>query len=461
MKTIGIDIGTTTICAVLADADTGELLDSQTLANDSEYASCRSWEHMQDAAKIIEKCTALVKRYVGENEDIVSIGVTGQMHGIVYVDQTGKAVSPLYTWRDKRGDLPAGENESKDKKSYAENLSEVTGCSMASGFGLTTHYYNVINGFVPENAETFCTIPDYVAMSLAGEREPLVHQSMAASMGLYDLGNACFDAEAVTKAGLNIMMLPKTTKENKIIGQTQDGIPVAAALGDNQASFLGSVNQDGKLLLNVGTGSQISAYSEKRIESGLVEVRPYLGDTWLLAGSPLCGGYAYSLVKRFADEMLALAGAEASVPMYEMLNQAAASVYDEKQKLLVDTRFNGSRQDASLAGSIRNLTADTFHPGHLALGVLEGMCEELHQYYEEFPDGLKDSSVFVGSGNGIRKNPLLQKICCDRFGMDMKIPVYAEEAGYGAALFSLLASGYYKELKEVQSLIRYSHPDVL
>ena len=47
--------------------------------------------------------------------------------------------------------------------SYAKELSEITGYAMATGFGLTTHYYNTKHGLIPEEAVSFCTIPDYVA----------------------------------------------------------------------------------------------------------------------------------------------------------------------------------------------------------------------------------------------------------------------------------------------------------
>ena len=42
-------------------------------------------------------------------EDIAVIGITGQMHGIVYTDCNGMAISPLYTWQDGRGNLPYGD----------------------------------------------------------------------------------------------------------------------------------------------------------------------------------------------------------------------------------------------------------------------------------------------------------------------------------------------------------------
>ena len=53
---------------------------------------------------------------------------------------------------------------------------------------------------------------------------------------------------------------------------------VSVALGDNQASFLGSVGPEERLLLNVGTGSQISAYTDRLIETGEADCRTYLGD---------------------------------------------------------------------------------------------------------------------------------------------------------------------------------------
>lgn len=53
MKTIGMDIGTTTVCAILADAETGKLLDVQTLTNDAHLKSEKSWERIQNPKRIL------------------------------------------------------------------------------------------------------------------------------------------------------------------------------------------------------------------------------------------------------------------------------------------------------------------------------------------------------------------------------------------------------------------------
>lgn len=499
MKAIGLDIGTTTVCGVLVDAKTGELLDAKTLTNDSVIESVHTYERTQDADKILVKCKNILEEYLSEQEDIVSIGVTGQMHGIVYVDENGVAVSPLYTWQDGRGDLccPDIQNDIQKKLTvadsetvenidngnkvtdnaevaelgngaitYAAELSKITGYHMASGFGLTTNYYNTKHGLVPEEAKSFCTIPDYVAMSLAGEKRPKMHQTMAASLGLYNMKAGDFDRMAAEKAGMNPELLPEVTTISTTCGNyTADvekypayagkTIPVAVAFGDNQASFLGSVNQDCKVLLNVGTGGQVSVYSEELIKADGIECRPYLKGSYLMAGSSLCGGYSYNLVKRFFEEIYALAGVGCPKDIYGIMNRIAGEAAEKEKTLAVDTRFNGSRENPALTGSITGLTVDTFHPGDLAYGVLRGLCEELYQFYNVLPENLKDGSHFVGSGNGIRKNPLLQKIASDRFRMKLRIPKYAEEAAYGAVLFSLLASGKRETLEDVQRLIRY------
>lgn len=451
MKTIGIDIGTTTVCAVLADVQSGELLDVKTLANDAHLTSERSWERIQEPERILDLCRELLNSYLAAHKDVACIGVTGAMHGIVYINKDGKAVSPLYTWQDQRGEQTDPETGLR----YAKELSEITGYPVATGFGLTTHYFNTKEELIPEDAVSFCTIPDYVAYSISGKKKPLLHQSMAASLGIYDIQAAGFDREAIRRAGMDEKMLPEVTKESAVCGKTPEGIPVSVAFGDNQASFLGSVNSECKVLLNVGTGSQLSAYSQEAVGGGALECRPYVGESYLLAGSALCGGYAYSLMKRFVEETLTLAGTKTDRSIYETLNMAAAEAYEEEKQLTVDTRFSGTRQEPELTGSVSGITVDTFRPGHLALGVLKGICEELYQHYRSLPETSKDALFFVGSGNGVRMNPLLQKICSERFGMELKIPRYSEEAAYGSALFALLASGQCKDLEEVQALLSY------
>ena len=489
MKSIGLDIGTTTICGILMDASSSEMIKKITLPNDTAIGGKESFEKLQDTERIEEKCMQVIENLTESVDDLVSIGVTGQMHGILYTDQEGKAASPLMTWQDGRGNRPCrpeqtdvGVQPEQPGKSYAELLSEQTGYRLATGFGTVTHYYNVKNNLVPKAAATFCTIPDYIAMRLAGLQKPVLHAGMAASLGLFSMERGMFDQEAIEKSGMDRNFFPEVRREEVSIGTWKNGVKVSPAFGDNQASFLGSVDDKSNILVNVGTGSQVSVLGKALMTFENLECRPFMEGHYLYVGSPLCGGYSYALLKNFFEEVNAMCGKETVSDIYEAMNEAGKKSREQGVRLLVDTRFCGSRRDPEIRGRIENIAPENFKAGALVCGVLEGICRELLDLYREYEVQVKEAGTenaedtaqkavealeicdndmteekylcITGSGNGIHKNPLLQEIFCEKFGKEMKIPLYAEEASYGSALFSLYASGYYKSLKELQQMIK-------
>ena len=257
MKILGIDIGTTTISAVVTDSKNKEVIQAYTVENQSFLKSEKVWEKVQNPQSILEKTSALLENILNEYPDIKSIGLTGQMHGILYVDAQGKAVSPLYTWQDARGNQPLHKG-----KSLCQILQEDYGKKAYTGYGLITHLYQFMTQKIPRQAVSFCTIMDYLGMALTGQKEALVHTSNAAGFGLFDVQNGCFYEDILEQMGVGNAMLPKITGELSILG-TYKEIPVCTAIGDNQASFLGSVeNPENSILLNMGTGGQVSVCSE-------------------------------------------------------------------------------------------------------------------------------------------------------------------------------------------------------
>jgi len=452
MKVIGRDIGTTTICAVVLDAEKGDVLKSVTLPNDTFLDNTKPFEKIQDPEKILSKATSIVDELLADSDDIVSIGVTGQMHGLLYIDEKGDAVSGLYIWQD------ASANEIyKDGVSYAQYLTELTGYKMASGFGGATYFYHTINSMVPETAVKICTIHDYVAMKLAGLVCPVMHTSDAASYGLFDIKNACFDKCAIEKSGLSFEMFPSVTKENMILGRKDGKIPVSVAIGDNQASFLGSVNDIEKcLLVNVGTGSQISfATKTEKAPSGL-EIRPCIGENRIMVGSSLCGGRAFALLEKFFRETAELVTGEKVTSAYKGIDSFLQKTDKVENPLGFSTLFCGTRENPEDRAKVENIGIDNFTPGHFIYGVMNGMAEELYEMYES---GISVSEerpcTLIASGNGIRKNKTLQRIVSEYFGMEIKIPKHKEEAAYGSAIFSLTSAGIYDTIQSALQLIQY------
>jgi len=444
---IGLDIGTTTICAIAVASESGKVLRSLTAANDTAMQSTKPYERLQNPQKILDKCYELIEQLTAEFAPVACIGVTGQMHGIVYLDKNGDALSPLYYWQDESG------NENyKDSKSYAEYLSDITGYKMATGFGGTTYFCHAVNGLVPENAVKICTIHDYAAMKLCNKNIPVMHTSDAASFGLFDLKSLCFDKAAIEKAGLSFDMFPEVSKGFDTLGMYKNNIPVSVAIGDNQASFLGSVNNfDCCILVNVGTGSQISYMTDFSEAPKGTELRPCCSDSYICVGSSLCGGRAFALLESFIRETARLACDTDIKSAYPAIDKFLANSEMPENPLIVSTRFCGSRDCPAERGSIQNLAVDNFTPQALIWGVLSGMAEELKSMYQKNPK----HTIMIGSGNGLRKNKALQLLFSQSFGMQLKIPSHNEEASFGAALFGMTAAGLCKDISQAQKLIKY------
>ena len=429
MKTMGLDIGTTTVSAAVRD-DRAGILTTRTLENNS-FLPGKNWERLQDPAVILDISLSLVTQLLQAHPDIAAIGISTQMHGILYLDQNGVPCSPLYTWQDGRGDLPHD-----DSRSWAAYLSETTGYALATGYGLVTHCYNLHHGLVPEEAAVLCTIGDYLAMVLAGRREPVMDPSNAASLGLYDAVNRRFDSAALEKAGIDPAMLPKPAI-HPCLGCGPLGIPVCTAIGDNQASFLGATSgRTDALLVNMGTGGQISLYTSEAIHIPALELRPFPEGGWLLVGASLCGGRSYALLEQFFRETVKLVTGQ-EIMAYDAMARAMETVIPAAEPLTAVTLFQGTRQNPQLRGSIQNIGTRNFTPQHLISAVMRGMAQELHQMYRDYLAlGGTVPCAIIGSGNGLRKNPHLCRIFSETFGLKLTLSQNEEEAAWGAAIYA-------------------------
>lgn len=425
MQAIGIDLGTTSICGVIIDTVSGKVLNSKTVDSNAFIETENSWEKIQSPEKIIAIAKDILDEFI--TDDTAVIGVTGQMHGIVYTDKNGVAVSPLYTWQDGRGNL------SYKDTTYADYLKS------NSGYGNVTDFYNKVNGLIPSETVNYSTIHDYLVMHLCGLKKAKIHISDAASFGMFDLKTKKYNYECDIDVVSDYM----------IAGEYK-GIPVSVAIGDNQASVFSSLAKEDEILINMGTGSQISIISDEIIEKNGIETRPYFDNKYLIVGAALCGGRAFAVLKDFYKSFLSYAMDCDDKMVYAIMDKLMEE--EKGESLLVDTRFSGTRADETIRGSISGISTENFTPYGLTAGVLEGMINELYEMYIDM--GVKRQGI-VGSGNGIRKNKKLKDIAENKFLSQLKIPAHKEEAAYGAALFGTISSGIFKDSAEAKKLISY------
>ncbi|MBQ7215891.1 MAG: hypothetical protein IJS39_07885 [Synergistaceae bacterium] len=413
---IGIDTGTTSI-SIAALSEDRRLLTSRTVNHEAFIRTNSPSSRIQNPERIKSLMLENLDSITSELGRPSAIGFTGQMHGILYVNSSGESVSPLWTWQDTSGDdmLP---------------VLRADGLRVSSGYGMATHLHLQRAGKIPSEAVRLSTISDYIAMSLCGKNQPVLSADMAAGWGGFDLKGREFLTEKLTRAGMDVSFLPKVLRGYEVIGETRDGVPVICSMGDNQASIRGAVkNESDSLLVNVGTGSQVSFVTREYVDvSGDVELRPY-GEGYVLAGAALCGGRAYAMLERFYRE---IAGREC----YGMMaSQAEEFLKNGGQAWEVQTTFMGTRSDPAKRGSISGISEENFTAGALTVGVIRGILSELYGFYEEMTRLTgRRAKILVGSGNGMRKNELMQHLAGEMFGMSVELPDFREEAACGAAL---------------------------
>ena len=439
MHFIGIDIGTSSICGV-AYHFADKTIESITKSNHTSVESSNEWEKIQDPAKIIEIVLDIITEFSSKYPDIKGIGFTGQMHGILYVDDKGNAVSPLYTWQDSRANQLY-----RDGKTYAEYLSAKTNHTLATGFGLVTHFYNMEHQLIPADATKLCTIMDYAVMKLTGRRIPLMDYSNGASLGFFDRENFIFDIRSLEKVGIDPAILPEIEQSATLAGYYSGTIPVYSAIGDNQASFLGSVRDINRSVhVTVGTSSQISIYSDKYVEVESIDTRPFPGGGYILVGAALCGGKSFDLLKTFFESTLKffMGNQISNIDIYKTMT--ALDVDGIQGDLpVVETLFDGTRLAPWKRGCISNISISNLTPEKLIYGFLKGVCRELFDFYQLVPENIRNNKTkLVGSGNGIQKNSLLCKAFEEQFHYKLQLSKIREESAFGACLCAIVGGKY-------------------
>ncbi len=464
---MGVDFGTSKIAVVLACPRRNKILAIASQDVDSYIHLSDSRLKEQDVNRIIDAFVRCAGEVFAKREySVLSIGLTGQMHGILGIDSNGRAVTNFVTWQDGRGLLSLG-----NRKTVLEAMKEKGGDrQIASGYGIVTLFDWVRTGG-EKKIHKLCTIADYIGMLLTGRAVPLLDTTMADSIGSFKIETLSWDFEYISKLGIDPGYFPDIVapgtpagimgKKNIFNIPCNTEIPVSVSIGDNQASFIGSVKEYyNTLLINIGTASQISFalkdFKEKEIASHIdgydVCVRPFI-DGYLVAGNALSGGSSYRTIRDFFLQTgTELFGIKKEDEIWDRMNRCALGA-DPDTEFSVYPLFAGKRSKPDERGRIVGISEENFTPSNLIYGTLRGMIVVLKEMIDQFP--LQRVRYFVGSGNGIRKNQLLREAASLVFHRDILVPRFAEEAGIGAALNGAVGAGIYSTFSQAQKIIQY------
>ncbi len=463
---IGLDIGTTSLSAVALDPATGRQAAQRTVANRAG-SSPRPGRAELDLSRLYELTVQCLTELVAQADlaptAIQGIGVTGQQHGVALIGPDALPAAPAITWQDLRVQepLPGSDRPVLDRFISAAGGREAfrnTGCLPAAGFLGPSLYWLRLQNALPGPPVTACFVPDAVVSFLTGATV-VCEPTLAASSGIFDIRANCWDPALLERLNLPGRLFPPIGDAGDVVGGLRrelaeaaglkQGTPVTVALGDNQASVIGSAPEPGKsLLLNVGTGGQISARTDSFHFIPGLENRPFPEGKYLLIGGGLFGGRSYAYLQHFFQQVGAgLLDTEVPDNLYERMTELAATVPAGSDGLHCEPFFTGSRTDPGLRASFSGLSPHNFTPAHFARALLEGMVDGFFAFFEQMEPVVGTPPLLVGAGNGVRQNRLLAQILARRFEKTLLIPSHAEEAAVGAAVAASVGLGIFQDLE--------------
>ena len=439
---LGLDLGTTKVAAVIVDAG-GSLRSAASRPHGADLPALAGRSE-QDAEALLAVAWRLAAGFPAElRARVRAIGVTGQMHGLSFVDFAGRPVSPLFTWQDQRCEQTPG---------FLAELQERTGHRLSTGFAAATMAWHQGNGGFPGAAEAACSICDLAVQRLCGLGRPVTDTTLAASWGLFDRSRLAWDEAAIAASGIPRRFFPELLPCGSGAGSLAAGparelglavgIPVAAGIGDNQASIVAALTEPAsQILLTLGTGGQLSVVlpADARIAwtaaAASHEYRPYLDGLYAAVAASLCGGSAWKwLAETAAAWMSNLGSAPPSEDdLYQRLNELGAEASrGGTTGPLVTPSFLAERHDPALRGRIEGIDLSNMSLGPLAWALAQGIARNLRDMVPGWT--LQGRTAVVGAGNALRRNPVLRAAAQAVFGLPLLMPEGREEAAVGAAL---------------------------
>lgn len=448
---LGIDVGTSGVKVVLIDA-AGTVIGSVTAEYPlstpqplwSEQNPEDWWQGTRRAlARIARECDV-------DPAGIAGLGLTGQMHGAVFLDQNDQVIRPAMLWNDGRTAAQCAE--------ITELVGEARLLQIAGNPALTGFQAPKVLWLREHEPEAYrrmaCLLlpKDYIRFQLTGARASDV--SDAAGTLLLDLAARDWSDEILAALAIPRAWLPQVYEGPEVTGRLRDelaaelglprGLPVVAGGGDNAAAAVGNgVIREGSITSSIGTSGVLFAHSDTiRLDpQGRLHTFCHaVPDAYHLMAVTLAAGGSLRWLRD------TLAGPGVHEGGYDALAEEAAAVPPGSEGLIFLPYLSGERtphRDPLARGGFIGLT--TRHGrGHLVRAVMEGVTYSLRDGLEIMRGmGLDVGEVRV-TGGGAR-SPLWRQMQADVFGTPITRMRAEEGPAFGAALLAGVGAGIYAD----------------
>ena len=452
MYYIGIDLGTSAVKLLLVD-ENGAILRSVS-EEYPLYFPQPGWSE-QDPADWWDACVHGLKQLLAgiDSAKLAGIGVGGQMHGLVALDEADEVIRPAILWNDGR---TAEETEWLNTVVGKEKLSRLTANIAFAGF--TAPKLLWMQRHEPDNFRRIARImlpKDYINYRLTG-----VHScdfSDASGMLLLDVEHKRWSGEMLDICGITEAQMPRLFESYEVIGTVRPelaealGLPasvkVVAGAGDNAAAAVGTGTVgDGACNISLGTSGTIFISSARFgvDPNNALHAFAHADGAYHLMGCMLS---AASCNKWFCEDILRTRdyGAEQEDITPERLGRN--SVFFLPYLMGERSPIN----DTDARGTFIGMSMDTSR-SDLIQAVLEGVAFAIRDSFEVARSlGVKiERSKICGGG---AKSPLWRQIMANVLDLPLELPQTEEGPGYGAAMLAMVGCGAYASVEDAASAL--------
>lgn len=457
---IGVDIGTSGTKTVLFD-ELGNVITSATVEYPMYQPQNGYAEQMpQDWDNAVMQTLAAVMKDSGvDKDDVKGIGLSGQMHGLVMLDENNAVIRPSIIWCDQR---TAAECEEITQKVGAERLIEITANPALTGFTASKILW--VRNHEPENYEKCRHIllpKDYIRFRLTGEYATEV--SDASGMQLLDIPNRCWSDEVLEKLNIDKALLGKVYESPEITGYVtaevaartglKEGTPVVGGAGDNAAAAIGTgVAEDGKAFTTIGTSGVVFAHSSKISIDPKGRVHTFccaVPGCWHVMGVTQGAGLS---LKWFRDNFCDAEKQTAKsmgVDEYYLMDKEAERSPIGANRLLYLPYLMGERTphlDANARGVFFGLSA-MHQKRDMLRAVMEGVTYSLRDCLEVFREMQITVDDMMACGGG-GSSPLWRQMLADLYGCPIQTLASKEGPALGVAILAMVGTGYYSTVAD-------------
>lgn len=454
--TLGIDVGTGGTRALVMD-ERGRVVGSASEQHEPFASPQIGWaeQHPEDWWRAC--CVAVPRALQSAGlraEDVACIGLSGQMHGAVMLDERGEVVRPALIWCDVRTNAQCRE---LTEKIGGDRLIQATCNPALENFTLTKLMW--VREHEPENWKRVRSVmlpKDYVRFRMTGERAT----DMADASGtlLLDVAHRRWSPVMMEAAQIDERLLPRLFESPEVCGKVsaagsaatglREGTPVVAGAGDQAAGAVGmGIVAPGAVSATIGTSGVVFAATDRPALEPAGRLHTFchaIPGRWHVMGVTQAAGLS---LRWFRDQFGA--GRDHSSDPYERLCAEAATVPPGCQGLLWTPYLMGERTphlDPEARGALIGLTA-THTRAHIIRAILEGVAFSLRDTFTLF-DEMRVAVERVRLGGGGARSVLWRQIQADVFGHEVEIVEAEEGAAYGAAILAGVGSGIWNSVDE-------------